>query len=262
MQHFIALTLALILIVAGRSQARVHAQTVPEPQQEVGLPQPPASADSLDLPTTTLDVVADTTKEVSPSMTSALKPRAFIPIVNKPGEGAPMPRDIQDALAYINYYRAIAHVPAITLDAALGQNCWLHARYMAEENHITHSENASSRWYTAGGQSCAQNGNAWLGGEYFQPYWHKSDAIEGWVGSVGHRMWMLYPTTTVFGFGFYAAANNRAGAALDVLTNFSAGRDGNYADWPVRFPEQIRPVCRRPLILLRSVGPIRVRRRS
>lgn len=236
MQHSIALLLALILVVAGSAETRVHAQTPPEPTQELGLPESPAILEPVSTAPTTFDVAPATENVASPSSVSALSPRAYIPIVNKPGEGATMPRDIEDVLAYINYFRAAANVPLITLDEALNQNCWLHSRYMAEENQITHSENAGSKWYTAGGQSCAKNGNTWLGGEYFQSFWKKSDAVEGWVGSVGHRLWMLYPTTVVFGFGFYTAANNRAGSALDVLTQFSANRDGSYANWPVRFP--------------------------
>ena len=106
---------------------------------------------------------------------------------------------------------------------------------MAEENEITHSERASSQWFSNEGQSCGQNGNAWLGSAFTQPYWQPYHAIESWMASVGHRMWLLYPTTSVFGFGFYSASNNRAGSALDVGSGkIDTGKDASFAGWPVR----------------------------
>ncbi len=204
------------------------AQTLPvQPVQE----DSPAPAPVLE------QAIAAPADEVMAAQTNAaMQPRAFIPLVSRPSAALVMPTNLNDVPAHINYLRAAANVPAVIFDTKLADNCWLHSRYMAEENAISHDENASSKWYSAAGQACAKNGNVWLGGEYTQPYWEPSDSVEGWIGSVGHRMWMLYPTTPVFGFGFYSATNNRAGASLDVLTKFSAGRDSTYASWPVRYP--------------------------
>ena len=146
------------------------------------------------------------------------------------------PANKNDIRAYVNYFRALASVPAISLDATLNNNCWLHGRYMAESNELTHNENTSSPWYTPQGQACAQNGNAWMGSAFYQPYWQPFHAIEGWMSSVGHRLWLLYPTTPVFGFGFYTAANNRAASGLDVLSRFNSAADTAYPSWPVRYP--------------------------
>ncbi|MCI0625146.1 MAG: CAP domain-containing protein [Acidobacteria bacterium] len=170
----------------------------------------------------------------APAERAAVTTYAYLPLVLK-GQPSP-PADKNDIPAYVNYFRALAGVPAVTFDPVLDNNCYLHARYMAEENEITHDERTDSPWYTPEGQVCAQNGNAWLGSEFYVPYWQQYHSIESWMSSVGHRLWLLYPTTPVFGFGFYTAANNRAGAGLDVLSNFNSGADASYPGWPVRYP--------------------------
>ncbi len=168
---------------------------------------------------------------------SDIVPRAYVPIASRvQPASSPNPPPTNDTLAYVNYFRTLAGVPEVTFDPALNDNCWLHARYMAEENHITHDERPDSPWYTPGGQVCAQKGNVWLGSATSSRYWAEHHAIEGWMRSIGHRLWLLYPTTPVFGFGFYTAANNRAGAALDVLSRFNPSADATYSGWPVRYP--------------------------
>jgi hypothetical protein len=49
-------------------------------------------------------------------------------------------------------------------------------------------------------------------------------------------LWLLYPTTPIFGYGFYTADNNRAAAALDVLSRAEFNKDPSYSGWPVRYP--------------------------
>jgi uncharacterized protein YkwD len=161
----------------------------------------------------------------------------YLPFVAKNYSSQPLPpADKNDTLAYVNYYRALAGVPPVTFNATLNDNCFQHARYMAENNHLTHDQNPNLPFASPAGQICAQNGNAWLGGAFFQPYWQPYHSIDSWMGSVGHRLWLIYPTTPVFGYGFYTAANNRAGAALDVLSNANFNADLTYSGWPIRYP--------------------------
>ena len=133
-------------------------------------------------------------------------------------------------------YRMAAGVPVAAFDTTLNGNCWQHARYMAENNHLTHTQNGALPFSSPAGQTCAENGNVWLGSTFPVPYWTVADSIAGWMGSVGHRLWLLYPTTQTFGYGFYTAANNRAGAALDVLSMADFSADTGYVGWPVRYP--------------------------
>ncbi len=166
-----------------------------------------------------------------------LTPRVFLPLVRRAESLPPSPpEDKNDVPSYVNYFRAVAGSPAVTFDVVLKDNCYQHAQYMAEENHLTHNQCTDSPWHTASGQICAQHGNAWLGGASSRPYWEPYHSIDCWMRSVGHRLWLLYPTTPTFGYGFYTASNHRAGAALDVLSTFNSGADSDYPHWPVRYP--------------------------
>jgi uncharacterized protein YkwD len=135
-------------------------------------------------------------------------------------------------LERVNAYRAIAGAPPVTEDAVLNDNCFQHARYMAENNHLTHNQNPDLPWASPAGQSCAQRGNAWIS-------WNSSatstDAIDGWMRSVEHRFWLLYPTTRSFGFGIYGSGSRAAGA-LDVLSRANFSADTSFTGWPIRYP--------------------------
>ena len=192
-----------------------------------------------------LESQAQITFAQSESTSSAF---AYLPTVLKPlgvvvtATATPLPTPTatpvptgDDWLAQVNNYRAIAGVPLVTEDATLNDNCWQHARYMAENDDLTHNQNPNLPYASDAGQVCAGNGNAWLGGSFSQPIWTVADSIDGWMSSVGHRLWLLYPTTPTFGYGFYTADNNRAGAALDVLSRATFA-DENFGGWPIKYP--------------------------
>ncbi|MBO9312929.1 MAG: CAP domain-containing protein [Chloroflexus sp.] len=151
----------------------------------------------------------------------------FIPLVTKS-----LPPLSTNWLERVNGYRLRAGVPPVSEQAIMNSNCFEHARYMAENNHLTHNQNSSLPYASPAGQICAQKGNAWLG---WGNGWTPADAIDSWMRSVGHRLWLLYATTPTFGFGFYTTANGaRSAAALDVLSYFNDG--ASYPNWPVRYP--------------------------
>jgi uncharacterized protein YkwD len=174
----------------------------------------------------------------TPVATVYLPALEYSPAANPPTPGpTPSPTPpLNDWLAYVNYYRNLANVPAVTAEATLNDNCFQHARYMAENNHLTHNQNPNLPWASPAGQICAQKGNAWMGSAFSSSYWQPHHSIESWMGSVGHRLWLLYPTTPTFGYGFYTAATNRAGAALDVLSEANFSADTSYSGWPIRYP--------------------------
>jgi uncharacterized protein YkwD len=226
MKHIAAAVICLLLFVILPAR-QLYSQPIDGEPAEQSLPaewpddQPPPEA----------------AQRMAAASAETVRPRSFVPIMTRSGPTMALePVRSNDPQAYVNLFRRIAGVPPVAFDPALNDNCWLHARYMAEENEITHNERPESPWYTAGGQTCGQKGNAWLGSAFSQPYWQSFHAVESWVASVGHRMWLLYPTTPVFGFGFYTAGNNRAGAAMDVLSRVDTGKDTRYASWPVRYP--------------------------
>ncbi len=168
----------------------------------------------------------------------------FLPLITRP-----LPPLPDDWLGRVNSYRARAGVPLVTADAILNDNCFQHARYMAENNDLTHNQNPSLPYASPAGQICAQKGNAWMG---WGSGWQPRHAIDGWMGSVGHRLWLLYPTTPTFGFGFYSNSQ-RSAAGLDVLSRARFGDDAAYPGWPVRYPapdQQDIPATRYPVTLL------------
>jgi uncharacterized protein YkwD len=183
--------------------------------------------------------------------------RALMPVVIR--QKPPAPKTI-NALALLNEVRKAAGVPQVKDSAYLSDNCRQHARYMAENNLLTHDQNPGLPYASSAGQICAQHANAWLGSQRPDPGWDPDDSIKSWMGSVGHRLWLLYPTTDAVGYGFYTASgSNRAGAALDVLSKADFNADTAYSGWPVRYPaagERYIPALRYPITLnWRYFGP-------
>lgn len=162
--------------------------------------------------------------------------RVYLPLVQNgtPPKDVPAPQD-NSWLSYANSYRSLAGVPPVTEDRTLDDNCYQHARYMAENNFMTHQQDASKPYASAAGQICAGHGNAWLGSATSIPWTYRA-AFDGWMSSVPHRLWLLYPTTPTFGFGFYTASGTQAAAALDVLSKANFNADGAYPGWPIRYP--------------------------
>lgn len=89
-------------------------------------------------------------------------------------------------------------VPTANEDFTLSYNCHQHARYMAENDLLTDDQIPGLPFASFEGQLCAQNGLVWLS-DFSSPHWLPADSIDEWMGSVGHRLWMYYPTTTTFG---------------------------------------------------------------
>lgn len=164
------------------------------------------------------------------------------------------------ALDLISQLRANAGVPAISYSPILERNCFEHARYMAENGKLTHSQDPDKLYASSRGQTCARQANIWFGSAQSVPPWQPRDAVQGWMSSVPHRIWLLYPTTKVLGFGFYTSqANKQAAAALDILSEANFGADEAYQGWPVRYPgnaENNIPATQFPITLnWRYFGP-------
>lgn len=183
--------------------------------------------------------------------------KALLPVVVRPRPAAP--RNIT-ALAVINQVRQEAGVPAVADNPSLSENCRQHARYMAKNNILAHEQDPNLPYASPAGASCARNANAWLGSQRPDPGWQPDDSIRVWMSSVGHRLWLIYPTTRTIGYGFYTAAgSNRAGAAMDILSKADFGADADYRGWPLRYPgdgARYVPAQRYPITLSwRYFGP-------
>jgi hypothetical protein len=175
---------------------------------------------------------------VLPTAFGAGEQRVFLPIVIGISDTTtpPPPAANADWLTIVNYYRTQAGVPPVTGNNQLSAQCVEHARYMAENNELTHNQNPNKPFASPAGALCGTNGNTWLGSPSSRPFWLANRPFESWINSIGHRLWMLYPTTPTFGYGFYTAQNNAAGGALDVLSEANFSADQGYPSWPIRYP--------------------------
>jgi hypothetical protein len=138
----------------------------------------------------------------------------------------------------INYYRAMAGVPAVVvLSDDYNRKAQKAALMMSVNDQLSHSPPATWQCYSAEGAEAAGRSNLYLG----VYAWH---AIDGYVrdpGSgnyfVGHRRWVLHPQTQAMGSGDIPPASSYSGAnALWVFDGNTFGprpqtRDG-YVAWP------------------------------
>ncbi len=130
-------------------------------------------------------------------------------------------------LARLNQLRALAKLPAVSDDPSLSTACWSHARYMAENDVISHSQDPANEWYSPEGAQAAARSNLFLG-------LGGMAAIDGWMCTPFHAMGMLDPRLERTGFGTYATSGGRVAAALDVLSARGGAIDS--ASYPILWP--------------------------
>jgi uncharacterized protein YkwD len=136
-------------------------------------------------------------------------------------------------LRRINFFRAMAGLPAVQLDATYSTKAREAALMMAANYALSHDPPASWLCYTAAGAEGAGHSNLALGVS-------GPEAIDGYMqdggtanSAVGHRRWLLHPPATRMGLGDIPDQANAlwvvgggAGAAGAVTP-----RDG-YVAWP------------------------------
>jgi len=135
------------------------------------------------------------------------------------------------SVARLNTLRAWAGLRSVSTDASLSEGCWLHARYMAENNYVGHSEDPANRWYTAAGARAAGASNCALGADGVA-------AINYWAAGPFHAVGMLDPELRTVGFGSYRTSGGRGAAALNVLPSLRISTASDSAAYPVEWPGQ------------------------
>lgn len=144
-----------------------------------------------------------------------ITPMAYLPVIanSKPPVTPPPPGNW---LAYVNYYRATANLPAVTENPTWSYGDWLHARYIVKNNELQHTEDTSNQWYTPEGKAAAQSSN--LAGSYNV---NETDewAIDAWMQAPFHAVGALDPALAKVGYGSYREADGglQMGAGLDVI---------------------------------------------
>ncbi len=124
----------------------------------------------------------------------------------RPGETAQAFRDA--VLRRINYFRAMAGLPGVRLNAEYNRKAQAAALMMSANGQLSHSPTRDWRCYSADGAQAAGSSNLCLG----LIGW---DAIRLYIlegGAVGHRRWILYPQTREMGTGDIPYAQGKPAA--------------------------------------------------
>ncbi len=141
-------------------------------------------------------------------------------------------------LRRINYFRAMAGLPSsATFDATFSANVQQAALMMSANNALSHAPTNTWFCFSLVGSNAAANANIALGS--FGP-----TSVDGYIRdsqanntAVGHRRWLLYPQTQLFGSGDVPAAGSLLAAnAIWVFDgNFGGPRPGvrdGFVAWP------------------------------
>jgi hypothetical protein len=144
-------------------------------------------------------------------------------------------------LARINFYRAMAGVPAaIRFDSTLNAKAQEAALMMSTNNQLSHYPGEAWTCYSADGDDAAGSSNLSLGRNGWE-------AVSGQIrdngtnnAEVGHRRWLLLPQTEMMGTGDipYGSGPEPATNAIWVVTSeyfnsIPAVRD-EFVAWPTR----------------------------
>jgi hypothetical protein len=134
-------------------------------------------------------------------------------------------------LARFNGWRAIANLPALTENTSWSQGDYNHSVYMVKDDQVTHYENPAYAYYTAAGNTAAQNSNIEVNST---TSFTDVQAIDFWMAAPFHALGMMDPRLTQTGFGAYREVKSgwQAGFSLDDLrgNSFTGGT------YPVYFP--------------------------
>lgn len=100
-------------------------------------------------------------------------------------------------LQMVNRARADAGLSGVREQRAWSKGARSHAIYAVRNQRFDHDEDPRLPHHTAAGRAATRTGNlAASDGGGFAP-----SAVEGWLESPGHALWMLYPRLTRAGYG-------------------------------------------------------------
>lgn len=166
---------------------------------------------------------------------------SYLPFVAKPlptptPTATPSPAPTIPApswLAYVNNFREQAALHALAENQDWTQGAWLHSRYMVKEDHISHSENQSSPWYTFEGDAAGRSGNIYVSSYTGTP---DRSAINFWMAAPFHAVAILDPQLFSTAFASYREEIGlwRMAATLDWQRGLGALPPA--LSYPISFP--------------------------
>ncbi|HLF24749.1 MAG TPA: CAP domain-containing protein [Anaerolineae bacterium] len=163
---------------------------------------------------------------------AGLTPRAYLPYISAAEESVTPPPP-GDWLAYVNYQRALAELPAVTENPTWSDGDQKHAKYMVKNDFIGHDEDPGQPFYTPEGQLAAQNSNVMVSSNTGIT---DNEAIDLWMEGPFHAVGVIDPALLQAGFGSYREADGgwQMAAALDVLRGL--GSIPASVTFPIKWP--------------------------
>lgn len=146
----------------------------------------------------------------------------------------PPPRLPDNWLDYVNYFRFMAGLPAVTANSDWGRGNELHGRYSVKNDELNHYEDPANAWYTAEGHQAAQSSNL-MGSD--SPDADFRVSIDAWMQAPFHAIGILDPQLHQAGYGEYSEADGRElqfASGLDVLRGLGPLPSG--VSFPILWP--------------------------
>jgi hypothetical protein len=143
-------------------------------------------------------------------------------------------------LAYVNYYRALARLPAVTENPSFSDGDFKHARYMVINNIVDHTEVNTNPGYTPEGAAAGLASNVMGARGSTSINFTDEQAIEVWMRGPFHAIGIIDPKLLQTGFGSYREIGDNTpsdvqmAAALDV--NRGLGAIPGSVTFPVKWP--------------------------
>jgi len=131
----------------------------------------------------------------------------------------------------LNSWRATTGLPNLTENTTWSSGDAAHAKYMVENDLVTHYETVGTPYYTVAGDTAARNGNINVSSTTSST---DESAIDWWMGAPFHAIGLMDPRLTTTGFGSYRRVKSgwQMGAAVDTLR----GNPFTGGTYPVYFP--------------------------
>ena len=143
------------------------------------------------------------------------------------------PAEVADALASVNYYRAMAGLPEVTINDSLAPGARNHSCYMLL-NGMSHDEVATAAGYTIDGQYAGKHANIAVTSDANKS---ADGFVQLWMAAPFHAVGVLRPNLTSVSYGSCTDPNAplawHKGATLDVLSGLGPKKP---IDAPIVWP--------------------------
>jgi hypothetical protein len=132
----------------------------------------------------------------------------------------------------INFHRKAGGLEAVEIDPVLSKGCTAHAEYLVKNvDHPStqglglHSEEAALPGYSQDGERAGKASVIFLGRE-------GSDAVDGWMGSLLHRIPLMQSRLRKIGYGAARGGPAKVTVVLDATNGLGVGKDAPVVLYP------------------------------